>query len=465
MKIHNTKFVCTLGPACEKAGVLEKMIRGGMDCARLNFSHGSYKGHAKLIKTVRRVAKKVGVPIAIMQDLQGPKIRVGNVPDKGISIKKNSTIILTCGPKSGKRIPVQFKNLYKFVRKGNLILVDDGLIELKIEKIVKKDIYCKVLNNGTIKKNKGINIPNEVTDIDPITPKDKKDLAFGLKQDIDYIALSFVNEAKNIYDLRKLISKQKKNVKIIAKIERAKAVENLEEIIEAADALMVARGDLALEIGAEKVPIVQKKMIRLCNLAGKPVITATQMLQSMVESPTPTRAEVSDVANAIFDHTDAIMLSNETAVGKYPVRSIKVFANIARVTEKELKKHDELLPVRTVGEEVNNYDVLGYQTCELAETTNADAIIVVTKSGKSSMYISKHRTYVPTIVITEKEKTKNELALIWGLNKIMLGKVKEKTYLEDIRKIILKTKCLKKGQRAVILYAGSKEKHIVSTVI
>ncbi len=465
MRIHNTKFVCTLGPASEKIEVLEKMIINGMDCARLNFSHGTYEEHASLIKKVRKVAKKLEVPVAIMQDLQGPKIRIGNISDKGIAITKNETIVLTCGVNSSKKIPVQYKNLYKFVKKGNLLLIDDGLIELKIEKIEKKDIYCKVLNSGTIKKNKGINIPNEITNIDPITSKDKKDLLFGLKQSVDYVALSFVNEAKNIHDLRKLISKQKKNVKIIAKIERAKAVENLEEIIKAADALMVARGDLALEIGAEKVPIIQKKMIRLCNLAGKPVITATQMLQSMVENPTPTRAEVSDVANAIFDHTDAIMLSNETAVGKYPIRAIKVFSNVAKITEKELKKHHELLPIRTIKEYVNNDDVLSFQTCELAETTNAHAIIIITNSGNSARYVSKHRTYIPTIVITPEEKTKNELALMWGLNKIMIGKVKEKTYLEDIKKIVLKTKCMKKGQKAIIFYGGAKEKHIVSTVI
>jgi pyruvate kinase len=465
MRLHNTKFVCTLGPASEKADILEKMIKYGMDVARLNFSHGSPQHHAKLVKIVRRIAKKFGVPVAIMQDLQGPKIRIGKISDKGINVKKNEHIILSCGNPSSKKIPVQYKNLYKDVKKGNLLLIDDGSIELRITKIRGKDIYCRVLNDGNIKKNKGINVPDAKITAYPITPKDKKDLAFGLKQDIDYVALSFVKEAKNIRDLRKIITKHKKNVKIIAKIERIEAVGNLEEIIEASDGLMVARGDLAMEIGPEKVPIIQKKMIRLCNLAGTPVIKATHMLQSMVTNPQPTRAEVSDTANAIFDHSDAIMLSNETAVGKYPVRAIQMFAKIAQNTEKELKKHYELLPIRTVKHEVNLYDVIGYQTCQYAETINANNIIVVTNKGESARYISKHRSYISTIAITNNEKTKNQLALLWGLNKIILGKIREKSYIEDIKKLLTQNKCMKKGQKAVIFYAGSKEKHIVSTVI
>jgi len=465
MKVQNTKFVCTLGPASESPQMLEKMLKAGMDCARLNFSHGSYENHAKLIKNVRAAAKKIGVPMAIMQDLQGPKIRIGNIKDEGIKVKKDEIIILTCGKSDAKKIPVQYKGLYKEVKKGHLLLVDDGLIELRALKISGKDIYCKILNSGVIKKNKGINVPDASIKINPITTKDKKDLLFGLNHDIDYVALSFVREAKNINDLRKIIDKSGKNVKIIAKIERKEAVNNLEGILEAADGLMVARGDLAMEVGAEKVPIIQKKMIKLCNLAGKPVITATQMLQSMVDNPQPTRAEVSDTANAIFDHTDAVMLSNETATGKYPVRAVQVFAKVAGVVEKELKKNKELLPNRIIADRVNIYDALGYDACQLAESINADKLIIITGTGKSALYTAKHRPYTPTIVITNSEKTRNQLALIWGINHIDIGSIYGNNYLDQIRKLLLKHRCVKKGEKAVILYAYTKEKHIVSIEI
>ncbi|MFC1810551.1 pyruvate kinase [Patescibacteria group bacterium] len=457
MRVQNTKFVCTLGPASESPKVLEKMMKAGMDCARLNFSHGSYSNHAMLIKRIRAAAKKVGVPLAIMQDLQGPKIRIGKIENTEVS--RGSEIILTCGPKSKNKIPVQYKELYKDVKKGSLLLIDDGLIELKVAQKKGKDIYCKVLNSGTIKANKGINVPNGTISTSPITPKDKKDLKFGLTQDIDYVALSFVKEAKDIRDLRKLIGKNP--VKIVAKIERREAVENLEEIIEASDALMVARGDLAMEIGPEKVPIVQKKMIHLCNLAGKPVVTATQMLASMVNNPTPTRAEVSDIANAIFDHSDAIMLSNETAVGKYPIRAITVFAKVATNVEKELKKNGELLPARWVHEEVDPNDAMGLETCELAESIKAKKIIVVTDDDKYARYVSKHRCYISTVIITKNQRVKNQLALLWGINDVIVGNVSQKNYLKDIRKLLPK----EKGKKVVILIAIGKEKHIVSTVI
>lgn len=461
MRVHNTKFVCTLGPASESKKVLEKMIRNGMDVARLNFSHGTHKNHARLIKNIREVSIKLGVPVAIMQDLQGPKIRIGAIQDEGIEVKKNQKIILACGPNTKNKIPVQYKKLYKDVKKNDIILIDDGLIEIKVNKIKEKDIYCTVLNNGNIKKNKGINVPTATITTNPITPKDKKDLKFGLKHNVDYVALSFVMEAKNMHDLKKLIGN--KNVKIVAKIERQEAVENLEEIIEASDALMVARGDLGMEIGPEKVPIVQKKMIHLCNLAGKPVITATHMLQSMINNPQPTRAEVSDSANAIFDHSDAIMLSNETAVGKYPIRAIKVFANIANIVEKELQKHHELLPIKKP--QKDELDALGYEVCELAEKSKAKKIIIISKTVKSVSALSKHRTYIPTIVITDNEKTRNHLALLWGVNTVIINKSNKKLSIKDIKSIVLRELSAKKGEKIVIFYTDSKEKHIVSTVL
>ncbi|MFC1599763.1 pyruvate kinase [Patescibacteria group bacterium] len=457
MRVQNTKFVCTLGPASESPEILAKLMKAGMDVARLNFSHGSYENHALLIKRIRTAAKKVGVPLAIMQDLQGPKIRVGKIDDTKVT--KGKEIVLTCGSKSDKKIPVQYKGLYKDVKKGSLLLIDDGLIELNVTRKKGKDIYCKVLNSGVIKANKGINVPNATITTSPITPKDKKDLKFGLTQDIDYVALSFVKEAKDIHNLRKLLGSQ--NVKIIAKIERREAVDNLKEIIEASDALMVARGDLAMEIGPEKVPVVQKEMIRLCNLAGKPVITATQMLASMVSNPTPTRAEVSDIANSIYDHSDGIMLSNETAVGKYPVRAVKMFAKVATEVESQLKKYDHLLPIRKIHNKNVLLDALGMEVCKLAEKTKSDKIIVVTEDDKQARYVSKHRSYVPTIVITKYKKTANQLALLWGINDIKVGKVTQKNYLKDIKKLLRK----EKGKKVAILYTGNRQNHIVSTTL
>lgn len=457
MRAHNTKFVCTLGPASESPEILAKLMKAGMDVARLNFSHGSHDNHALLIKRIRAAAKKVGVPLAIMQDLQGPKIRVGKIEDT--KVIKGKEIILTCGPKTDNKIPVQYKGLYKDVKKGSLLLIDDGMIELTVIRKSKKDIHCKVLNSGLIKANKGINVPNATISISPITAKDKKDLKFGLTQKIDYVAMSFVKEAKDIHNLRKLIGTH--NVKIIAKVERKEAVDNLEEIIEASDALMVARGDLAMEIGPEKVPVVQKEMIRLCNLAGKPVITATQMLASMVSNPTPTRAEVSDVANSIYDHSDGILLSNETAVGNYPVKAVQMFAKVATEVEEQLKKYDNLLPVRRINNKNVLLDSLGLEICKIAEKTKAHRIIVVTDDDKQARYVSKHRCYIPTIVITKSQKTANQLALLWGINDIIVGKVTKKNYLKDIKKLLPK----EKGKKVAILYTGSQKNHIVSTAL
>lgn len=337
--IKNTKIVCTLGPASESKEIIEKMARAGMNVARLNFSHGNYYEFAKIIQNIRAVERKLGINIAIMQDLQGPKIRVGEMPEHGIFLKKNAHIILTTRHIRGnaREIPVKYQKLHEDVGKNDHILIDDGLIELRVERILKKDIFCKVINEGLVKSRKGINVPTASIQAHPITPKDKKDLLFGIKNNVDYVALSFVKSAKNIVELQKLILRNHGHAKIIAKIERHEAIENMESIIREADAVMVARGDLGVEISLEKVPIEQKKIIHLANKYKKPVIIATQILKSMIENPRPTRAEISDAANAIFDHADALMLSNETAVGKYPVAATLMLSKVAVVVEHELK--------------------------------------------------------------------------------------------------------------------------------
>jgi pyruvate kinase len=462
--IHkNTKIVCTLGPASENVHTIEKMILAGMNVARLNFSHGDYSEFARLIRNIRAASKKLGVPIAIMQDLQGPKIRVGEMPEKGISIKKNEIVILTTSNVTGVpgKIPVQYKGLPQDVRKNDRILIDDGLLELHVLKIKGHDITCRVINSGTVYKHKGINVPTASISANPITSKDKQDLAFALENDVDYVALSFVKSPKNIIELRELIRRKHGQAKIIAKIERHEAVDNLESIIQETDGVMVARGDLGVEVPAETVPLIQKRMIHLANIHGKPVITATQILQSMVENPRPTRAEISDAANAIFDHSDALMLSNESAVGKYPVEATHTLAKVATSVEQFLKKHKEFLPNLLFHENMP----VSYATClhgtKLAMDIGARLIVAVTYSGFTAQHVAKHRSYIPIIAITEDKKVQQQLALVWGINRVFTEKLELKNCPHQTRKLLLKHNLAKKGDKIVIISNASKEdKHI-----
>lgn len=351
-----TQIIATLGPACDDKTTLKKMIQAGMNIVRLNFSHGTYQQFEILIKNTRQAARELKVKIGILQDLQGPKIRVGKLPPEGIFVKRGQTIILTTTPRiSGASsqknktapslrsgVPVQYKKLPREVKKNHHILINDGLIELKVLSKTQTTITCKTLIGGLILSNKGINVPEADITSPAITAKDKKDLIFGLKHKVDYVALSFVKDAQDIQKLRKLIHAHKSKAKIVAKIERREAIENLAEIIEASDWVMVARGDLGVEMPLHQIPILQKKIIHMSNLQKKPVITATELLTSMIENPRPTRAEVSDVANAVLDHTDALMLSNETSVGKYPVKAVQNLTRIARATEEDMQLHGEL---------------------------------------------------------------------------------------------------------------------------
>ncbi|MFA7277956.1 MAG: pyruvate kinase [Candidatus Gracilibacteria bacterium] len=466
-----TKIVCTLGPASDNPKTLEKMIRAGMNVARLNFSHGEYKNFEKTIKMIRDLSKKLDTPIAILQDLQGPKIRIGEMPKEGVAIKKNETVILSTGhdsyttQKTTSIFPVQFKDLHKDVGPKDTILIDDGLIELTVEKITGTSIFCRVEADGTIKSHKGINVPTASLSADPLTPKDLKDLEFGIKHDVDYIALSFVRHPSDIIRLKKILASKKSKAKVMAKIERHEAVKNLEEIVKVSDALMVARGDLGVEIPAEQVPIVQKRMILLCNTYGKPVITATQMLNSMVENARATRAEISDAANAIFDHSDALMLSNETAVGKYPVEAVETLAKVARATEENLQKYEHLLPFK-----IRKFDIpVSNATClngtKLALDINADCIVAVSMSGYTAQHIAKHRIYKPIITFTTSEKVRNQLALVWGLNNIFVQKIDFKNAAKEIGKFLKKEGVVKKGEEIVIVINASKDENLISTTV
>jgi len=461
----NTKIVCTLGPSCEDAGTIEKMVKAGMNVVRLNFSHGSYDQFKKLIKNTRAVAKKLNTPIAIVQDLQGPKIRIGNMPEEGLKVSKGELIVLSSEKNGGKLIiPIQYPKLHKDVAKGHFILIEDGLIKLEVAKISGFNIHCKVIVGGVIKKHKGVNLPHSKLALPCLTAKDKADLEFGLNHNVDYVALSFVREVSDITQLRMLIAKKGKNAKIIAKIERPEAIKNIIDIIKATDAVMVARGDLGIETEQEIVPILQKKIIRLSLKYGKPVIVATQMLQSMIDNAIATRAEVSDAANAVFDGADALMLSNETAVGKYPVEAVATLARVANKVENFIKQHDDLRGDNISGADLHASDATCLNGAKMALDTKAKLIVAVSLSGYTAQNISKHRLYIPIITFTEDTKTRNQLALVWGLNDIYLENIHRNNFTTEIKNILKKEKLIKAGDEIVIVCNASKKEKLISAI-
>src|SRR5262245_20370790 len=335
---RRTKIVCTIGPASDSEEMITKLVTAGMNVARLNFSHGTHEYHRKIIRRIKTIRKALNKPVAILQDLQGPKIRIGDIKDGIVELKPGREFILTSDnvPGDEHRVSVSLKTLPHEVSKGHPILLADGNIELRIDKIEPPDIYCRVVVGGQLSSHKGINLPGSKLHVDAITKKDRKDIVVGIEEQVDAIALSFVRSAADVIAARRAIKKAGGDMPIIAKIEKHEAVDNIDGIVAAAQAIMVARGDLGVEIELERVPLVQKSIIRICNALGKPVITATQMLVRMVDNPRPTRAEAADVANAIFDGTDAVMLSEETAAGKYPVEAVMVMDRIARAAESAL---------------------------------------------------------------------------------------------------------------------------------
>ncbi len=460
--MKRTKIVCTIGPASENKETLQKMVRSGMDVARLNFSHGTYESHAALIKNIRAMEEKLNRSISIIADLQGPRIRTGKLPEEGVVLKKGERAILSCDPrakydKSVKRIPVDYKGLAADLSVGDVILLKDGLLDLQIEKIKGSDLVCKVRLGGVLTTGRGINVPTASLSIDAITAKDKRDVKFAVSQGVDYFALSFVTKAKEIYDLRYLIKKYEKelnikenrSIKIIAKIEKHEAVRHLDEILEAVDGIMVARGDLGIEIPAEHVPLVQKKLIEKCMETGKPVIVATQMLDSMITNPRPTRAEVSDVANAVIDHTDAVMLSGESASGKYPVESVSVMNRIIERTEES--KYDDLL-VSPVMKNLTVEGALGSLANILSKNIKTKLILVASLSGRTARMVSRFRPEIPIMVAAVDKRVYRQMSLIWGVCPFMIPLCQSLEELLDRSIGHLKTKkLLKKGDRIIIV--------------
>lgn len=474
MYTKNTKIVCTLGPSSNSITELTKLVQAGMNVARLNFSHGDYKSHQELIDNIHKVEKLTGRRIGILQDLQGPKIRLGILPQEGIAIKKGDIFILTSEKTNWNEnryalfIPVQFKNFTKGLKKNDTIFFNDGLVEIKVISIINKEqVRCSAKCGGLLKSRAGVHLPSATKNIRTITEKDKKDLAFGLKNNVDYVALSFVKSAKDIEDLRKLINKNNKseNPKIIAKIELKAAVDNLESIIRAADGAMVARGDLGIDVPAEQVPLIQKRIIALSNQYAKPVITATEVLLSMVVSPRATRAEISDAANAVLDHTDAIMLSNESAIGKYPARAAATLSKVAGAVEKEIQKYPKLFD-RHVSDDNSSCNPHCHNACELAINTHADYLVVYTSTGFSAAEIAKHRIYTPIITIVESEKIARQLTLVWGLNEIFTFKVpaSERDKISAIVQFLKKQRAVKKGDKIVIICNASSKEKLISNI-
>ncbi len=458
-----TKVVATIGPASDSVSKLEQMMLAGMRVARLNFSHGDHPSHAKLIKSIRAAARRLGIEVAILQDLQGPRIRVGNLPEQGVAAKKGSKLALVgesqtrIGVPGHLTVPIQYQELYRDVRKGTTILIEDGTIQLKVLKVKNKVIYCKTKVAGVIKSHKGINVPDVTLSVDVITDKDKKDIVFGQKHGVDYVALSFVKDASDIRRLKQLIKKAQPKgtlvpTKAMAKIERKEALANLDDIVEEVDAIMVARGDMGIEVSPQEVPIWQKTLIEKCLEHAKPVIVATQMLDSMIHNPQPTRAEVSDVANAVIDHTDAVMLSGESATGKYPIKAVKMLTKVAIVTEGS--RFDDFVcgPQRVSGKDA----ALAHAACQMHLNIGAKAAIVFTKDGESARLLSRHRPELPIIALTPDLRVQRQLALSWGVIAVKVSeKATGKLLLKRALDFLQKQKLARKGDMVIIVHPES----------
>ncbi|WP_308638689.1 pyruvate kinase [Paenibacillus silvisoli] len=415
--MRKTKIVCTIGPSSESLENTKKLINAGMNVARLNFSHGDFEEHGNRIKNIRQACAELGKTVAILLDTKGPEIRLGKLKEEPIELNQGETITLTTEEILGdkNRIPVTYSNLPADVEVGSTILIDDGLIGLTVEEVQGTEILCRIVNSGPIKSKKGVNVPGVHISLPGITEKDANDIVFGIEQGIDFIAASFVRKATDVLEIRELLEKHgASHIQIISKIENQQGVDNLDEILEVSDGLMVARGDLGVEIPAEEVPLVQKQMIQKCNRAGKPVITATQMLDSMQRNPRPTRAEASDVANAIFDGTDAIMLSGETAAGKYPVESVQTMSRIAVRAESALE-YREIFAKQAKAQQTTVTEAISQAVANSALDLNAKAIITSTESGYTARMVSKYRPKSPIVAVTPVEQVMRRLALIWGV--------------------------------------------------
>lgn len=451
--MRKTKIVCTLGPSTENEDVLKQMMIEGMNVARCNFSHGTYDDHKRRMDMVKKLRKEVGEPVAILLDTKGPEVRVRNFKEGKVALEEGQLFTLTADDVEGTKdiVSVTYNRLYEDLEVGMRVLIDDGLIEMKVEKVDKNNIVCRVINGGVVSNHKGVNVPEVDLSMPYISDKDREDILFGIEQDVDFIAASFVQKKEDILQLRKLLEKNGgEDIRIISKIENAQGVANIDDIIEVSDGIMVARGDMGVEIPYEEVPVIQKKIIKKVYRAGKQVITATQMLESMIKNPRPTRAETTDIANAVYDGTSAIMLSGETAAGAYPVEAVKTMVRIAERTEQDVDYCKRFFQYeRNANPDIT--DAICHATCTTALDLNARAIVTVTKSGRSARMISRYRPNSEIISCATTEKVCRQLSLTWGVVPVLIKEEKEVFNLFDKAiQAAMKMKLLEKGDLTVI---------------
>lgn len=448
----NTKIVCTIGPASRSPEQLKELMQAGMDVARLNFSHGSHSEYKEVIKSIRKLSREMNRPAGILQDLGGPKIRIGKIESGTIHLEPGATFILTNRkvPGDKKEVFISYKNLPNEVEIGDTLLLSDGALELEVEEKSQQDIQCRVIVGGPLSSYKGINLPTRSIKTPSLTEKDKRDLEFGIEQGVDFLALSFVRTKADITAAKQFMQKRNIQIPIIAKIEKHEALTNIDEIIQEVYGIMVARGDLGVDIPLEEVPLVQKELIQKSNCAGKPVITATQMLRSMTDNPRPTRAEVTDVANAILDGTDAIMLSEETAIGKYPAEAVAMMSRIAHDVESKSSSLISRYKPELTGEK-SIPDAVSWAAYTLAESIKASAIITFTQSGQTARLVARFRPYHLVLAPTQLEKTYQSLSLVWGVIPILFeaGRDTDETIQNTIN-AALNSGLVKKGEKVVI---------------
>ena len=450
-KTKRTKIVATIGPATTSEAVLTKLVRSGLNVARINFSHGDHVEHQEKVDHIRKVSKKLKVPVAILQDLSGPKIRIGDFYEERVTLKKGSEFTLTTKKCVGdeRRVYVNYPKLPKEIEPGRFIMLDDGKKKLKVLSAEGSEVRTKVVVGGETKGRRGVNLPGTDISISSLTAKDRRDIEFGVKNKIDFFALSFVRRASDVEELRRILNRKKCDAKIIVKIETTQAIENLEEIIRASDGVMVARGDLAVEVPAEQVPILQKKIVQMARELGKPVIVATQMLESMIDSPVPTRAEVNDVANAILDGTDAVMLSEETTLGKYPVEAVSTMAKIAVEVESEPIRrpilHCDELGLDSVAEAVSDAVV------KTANSVDARAIVVLSKSGFAARSIARYRPSQSIIVLTPEERTVRRVCLSYGCRGFLIDSLEDvESAIKSAQEVLCRERIVPARSRIVV---------------
>ena len=451
--MQKTKIVCTLGPATNSEEVITRLIKAGMNVVRLNFSHGTHDDHQKMIAAIRKVSARLGTPIPILQDLQGPKLRIGKIKDGSVELKKGNVITITTKGVVGDEnvISTDYPYLSKDVNPGDSILLDDGLIQLKVKEKQAGKVLCQIMEGGFLSDHKGINLPGVSVSQPSFTKKDRKDLLFGIDQGVDIVAMSFVRSAEDVLKVKQIISEKHKEIMVISKLEKPEAIRHLDEIVEVSDGLMIARGDLGVELPLQKVPSLQKKIIRMALRKGKPVITATQMLESMRYSSRPTRAEVSDVANAIFDGTDAVMLSAETATGKYPITTVRTMAKI--INEAQQATHHFLAQHLSPDEKTLSIaDTISHSACEAAEYLKIKAIVAFTKSGFTARMVSKYRPQTRIIAFSPSEIVQRQLNLSWGVCSLKMDILNNTDeIIRQTEKVLLTKKFVKPGDIIAIL--------------